>query len=204
MEIVGQYMPRNTILCSVADHPAELKPLLQERTNLLVLHPGLPVPIMNAYSSPETLGMDRLALSVAMQEMYPGKNNLVVCLGTAVTYNFTQMNGTFRGGNITPGLHLRFLSLHEFTDRLPLVNEKGELLLIGYDTDTAIRSGVIFGMAAEIDGMLNNYRAQYPDFNAVLTGGDLSLFAGKLKNKIFADPLLLLKGLNTILNYNVR
>lgn len=204
MGIVDEYKPANTILCSVANHPPELKVLLQEQTKLLVLNANTALPIMNAYHSPDSLGMDRIALAVGINALKPEYNNVVVSIGTAVTYNFVHKNRIFRGGNITAGLDMRFRSLHEYTDKLPLVSEHGELVLLGYDTETSIRSGVIMGMVAEIDGMLNYYKEQYSDFNAVLTGGNAALFADKLKNRIFADSQLLLKGLNTILRHNVR
>lgn len=205
INIVRQVRPDNTILSSVANHPEELNALLKEETNLLVLNADTRLPIINAYQSSQTLGMDRIALAVGANGQFPGCNNLVISIGTAITYNFVQKGGTFRGGNITPGMQLRFKALHEFTDKLPLVNEKGDTnTLLGYDTVSNIRSGVIWGIAAELDGMLNYYQAQYSDLNAVLTGGDLTLFADKLKSRIFADSNFLLKGLNTILNYNVR
>lgn len=204
VKLAEQYKPEATILCSVALHPPELKMLLQERSQLLLLQPGTPLPILNAYHSPESLGMDRLALVVGAQTEYPRQNTLVVNVGTAITYNFIQKNTTFRGGNISPGIHQRFRALHEFTDQLPWIELTGDIPLLGYDTATSIRSGVIWGVAAEIDGFLNLYREQYPDLNAVLTGGDASLFANKLKNRIFADSQLLMKGLNTILQHNVR
>src|SRR5205085_22850 len=94
-------------------------------------------------------------------------------------------------------------AMQEFTDKLPWVKVDGELLLIGYDTATCMRSGAVFGLSKEIDGIVEEYSRQYPDFNAILTGGDAPFFAGKLKSKIFADPELLFRGLNLILNYNV-
>lgn len=202
--LAEEYKPEAAILSSVASHPPELKALLQEYTSLLVLNSSTPLPIMNAYHSSETLGADRLALAVGAHDIYPDFNNLVISTGTAVTYNFIHKNRAFRGGNITPGLDMRFQALHEYTDKLPLVSADGELILLGYDTQTSIRSGVVMGMIAEIDGMINLYKEQYPDLNVVLTGGNSPLFAGKLKNRIFADSQLLLKGLNTILRHNVR
>ncbi|WP_118975495.1 type III pantothenate kinase [Taibaiella koreensis] len=204
IEAIDTEQPQAAILASVANHPPELKVLLQERTRLLVLTAQTVLPIMNAYHSPETLGVDRLALATGANSEYPDTNNLVIGIGTAITYNFVHKNRAFRGGNITPGLAMRFKALHEYTDKLPLVDEHGDLVLLGYDTETSIRSGVIMGIAAELDGMINLYREQYPDLNVVLTGGNAPVFAGKLKNRIFADSLLLLKGLNTILRHNVR
>lgn len=202
--LINEHQPTHSILCSVTHHPPELKAILQDNTKLVVLNSQTDLPIMNAYFSPESLGPDRLALAVAIAGMYPGKNNLVISAGTAITYNFVHQNRAFRGGSIAPGMDMRFKALHEFTDKLPLVSEQGEQLLLGYDTETSIRSGVIFGLCAEIDGMINFYKEQYSEINVVLTGGNASVFASKLKNRIFADSQLLLKGLNSILLYNVR
>lgn len=200
--ILDQFQPATSIICKVSEVPEEFISILKSNTKFLLLHADTKLPMINAYNSVDTLGMDRVALSVGMQDIYPHKNNLVVCLGTAITYNFSQKSGIFRGGNITPGMRMRFKALHDFTSLLPLVEESGEILLLGYDTTSCIRSGVVLGIAAEIDGMINNYRTQYPDFNVIITGGDSAFFVDRLKNKTFADDQLLLKGLNSILNHN--
>ncbi len=201
--LVSEHNPQKGILCSVSDRSAGLEPMLKESMRaFVVMGNQTPVPIMNAYTSPGTLGVDRLAMVVGAWSANEGKNNLVVCLGSCITYNFIQKNKTFRGGAISPGLHMRLNAMHHFTDRLPTVIPEGELLLLGYDTETCMRSGAVYGMAAEIDGIIAEYGSQYPDFNAVLTGGDAPFFEGKLKSKIFADPNLLMKGLNIILKHN--
>jgi len=202
--VIDAHKPAKAILCSVTNHPAEAEQLIKERVKAFIKMDGdTRTPIVNAYTSTETLGADRLALVTAAHMLYPGKNNLVISLGTCITYNFIQVNRTFRGGAISPGLQMRLKAMHNYTDKLPQVAVDGDLLLIGYDTDTCMRSGAVYGMASEIDGMVENFKSQYPDFNAVLTGGDAPLFATKIKSKIFADSDLLLKGLNLILKYNV-
>lgn len=202
--IVARVSPQAAAFCSVTNHPASVEAFLNENTpRFVALDNNTPLPIMNAYHSPETLGADRLAMVVAMNQEYPDKNNLVVALGTCITYNFVHKNRTFRGGAISPGLEMRLKAMHQFTDKLPEVSREGELLLLGYDTETCMRSGAIYGMAAEIHGMLQAYSSEYPDFNAVLTGGDAAFFARQLKNKIFAAPDLVLKGLYSILLHNV-
>jgi type III pantothenate kinase len=198
-----KHRPAKSILCSVAKHSMEAEFQMKEHTKYVHLNSNTALPIMNAYTTQETLGMDRVALATAAYMLHEGKNNLVISIGTCITYNFIQKNKTFRGGAISPGRKMRLDAMHHFTDRLPEVNQEGELLLIGYDTATCMRSGTVFGMAAEIDGIIKEYESQYQDFNAILTGGDVPYFEGKLKSKIFADPNLLLKGLNLILNYNV-
>ena len=198
------HAPKGAIFCSVNKNSAEAELLISQNVEYyLKLDDNTRLPIINAYSSPETLGPDRLGIAVAAQAMNPEKNILAVSLGTCVTYNFVQKNKAFRGGAISPGLRMRLKSMHEYTDKLPEINPEGEVLLLGYDTATSMRSGAIYGMASEIDGMIAAFADQYPDFNAVLTGGDAPLFANKLKSKIFADPDLLLKGLNLILKHNV-
>lgn len=202
-ELVDDRQPSYAIISSVSKQSADVEEALTARVSrFLKLTDTTPLPIINAYSA-GSLGTDRLAVAVAAHVLYPGKNNLVVCLGTCVTYNFVQSNRTFRGGAISPGLQMRLRAMHEFTDQLPKVPLDGETLLLGYDTETCMRSGAVFGIMSEVDGMVNEFSAQYPDFNAVLTGGDLRYFEGKLKSKIFADPDFVLKGLNIILKHNV-
>lgn len=202
--IIDRHQPAGVIVCSVNSESAGITEMLRGQIkHIVILDNNTSVPIMNAYHSPETLGPDRLALVVGAYSEFPDKNNLVVCLGTCITYNFIQKNKAFRGGAISPGLHMRLQALHNFTDRLPEVPVAGDLLLLGYDTETSMRSGAVNGMACEIDGMVQAFASQYPDFNAILTGGDEPYFGSKLKNKIFADPNLLLKGLNLILKHNV-
>jgi len=202
--MMDTYKPVKAILCSVVHHDNELEYLVKSKIKSFIKLDGYTrTPINNAYLSAESLGPDRLAVVSAAHILNPAKTNLVVCAGTCITYNLVQKNKTFRGGAISPGLHMRLKAMHTFTDKLPEIGLEGELLLLGYDTPSCMRSGAVFGMAAEIDGMVNAYESQYPDFNAILTGGDAPYFVSKLKSKIFADPDLLLKGLNLILNYNV-
>lgn len=203
-ELITAFQPKGCILCSVTNAPEDFMiPIRTHIPHFIKLDNNTSLPIMNAYSSPETLGSDRLAIAVGAQALFPDKNILAVCLGTCVTYNFVQKNKAFRGGAISPGFQMRLKSMHEYTQKLPEVSPDGEVLLLGYDTATSMRSGAIYGMASEIDGMVTAFAEQYPDFNAVLTGGDAPLFANKLKSKIFADPELLVKGLNLILKHNV-
>ncbi len=204
-DLLDAHKPDKAIICSVVQNSGEVTKLLQSKLpGTLVLTGHTNVSINNAYLSQDTLGPDRLALVNAAYGAFPDKNNLVVSLGTCITYNLIQKNKTFRGGAISPGLQMRLKAMNQFTDMLPEIKTlDDEPLLLGYDTDTCMQSGAANGMAAEIDGMVKSYEEKYPDFNAILTGGDAPYFAAKLKCKIFADPDLLLKGLNLILNHNV-
>lgn len=203
VDLVDEHQPAYAIISSVSNKSVELESLLTAKVKkLIVMTDKTPLPIMNAYSS-DSVGVDRLAMAVGAHIEYPGKNNLVVCLGTCITYNFIQNNRTFRGGAISPGLHMRLKAMHEFADKLPAVGIDGDTLLLGYDTETCMRSGAVYGIVSEVDGMVNEFKSKYSDFNAVLTGGDMAYFAGKLKCEIFADPDIILKGLNIILKHNV-
>lgn len=163
-----------------------------------------PIPIKNMYRTPETLGMDRLAAVVAAQEQKPEHNLLVIDAGTAVTYEFIDKGGCYRGGNISPGIYTRFKTLNACCDKLPLIERDGDTPGFGYDTETAIRAGVMRGMEFEITGYIYQMQQKYPDLLVFLTGGDNFSFDSKLKSIIFADRFLVLKGLNRILNYNVK
>ncbi len=201
--ILDAHKPEKAILCAVVDGTEQLAYLLKESVKTYVKLDGYTsTPIYNAYATPETLGPDRIALVTAANALFPDRNNLVICAGTCITYNHIQKTKTFRGGSISPGLHMRFKAMHDYTKQLPEVSPDGDLVLLGYDTETGLRSGAVYGMALEIDGIIGEYESKYPDFNAILTGGDAPFFADKIKSKIFADPDLLLKGLNIIVNHN--
>lgn len=92
--------------------------------------------------------------------------------------------------------------MHEFTAKLPLIKPDTNFPLIGYDTRTNLISGALLGMRKEIDGIIDEYNARYSNFNVLLTGGDMGFVASHLKNKIFAHPHLIYKGLYAINEFN--
>ncbi len=169
---------------------------------LLRFTPSTPVPIINRYRTPQTLGSDRLAAAVGARSLKPGKDLLIIDAGTCVTYEVIDAHGNYWGGNIAPGMHMRLRALHEFTARLPLVEAEGAVPGMGYDTDTAIRSGVLRGMKYEIEGYIRSMRAKYPKLLVFLTGGDKINFDTTIKSIIFADKFIVPRGLNKILDYN--
>jgi len=199
-KIIEMHKPQRAILSSNIAHSTEIDVLLEANTKFILLNSKTRLPFLNAYGSPETLGNDRLALVAALSKLYPKEDSIVISIGTCITYNFLAKNNAFRGGAISPGVELRLKAMHQFTDKLPLVEREGHLSVLGYDTDTSIRSGAINGIAAEIDGMIARFESQYGRINAVLTGGDSPFFESRLKNKIFADTNFLFKGLYAILD----
>jgi len=201
-QLIKTYRPAKTLLSSVIDHNQEMEKILKATTRFHKLDHHSKIPITTPVGKPETIGADRLGLVVAAVDLFPNKNNLVIGLGTAITYNFINKYHEFLGGGISPGMEMRFKSLHTFTALLPLVEKDWNLPLVGYDTRTNILSGVILGMAKEIDGMIDAYAEKYGNFNVLLTGGDAPYFVYHLKNKIFADPNLIYKGLYAISEVN--
>jgi type III pantothenate kinase len=201
-QLIDKYRPAKSILSSVVNHNPEMEQLLSAATRFHKLNHLSKIPVTTPVGKPQDIGADRLALMVAAVDLFPNKNNLVIGLGSAITYNFINKYHEFLGGGISPGMEMRFKSLKLFTAKLPLVEKDWNLPLIGYDTRTNILSGVILGMAKEIDGMIDAYGEKYGNFNVVLTGGDAPYFVYHLKNRIFADPDLIFRGLLAISEYN--
>ncbi len=160
------------------------------------------IPIINKYNTPLTLGSDRLAAVVGANWLQPGRDVLVIDIGTCVTFDFINSIGEYLGGNISPGPTMRLKALNHFTARLPFVERRGDTPDFGTDTTTAIRSGVMNGIKYEIEGYIHSFLAKYPQLFVYLTGGvHLNLqFSENLS--IFADDFIVPKGLNRILEYN--
>ena len=161
-----------------------------------------PVPVANAYRTPETLGRDRLAAAVGATVLYPGRNVLIVDFGTAVTIDLVTADATFRGGCISPGMKTRFRALHDYTAKLPLCAATESEELAGLTTRQAIELGVMNGIAFEIEGYAARMRSQIDDLCVIFTGGDANFFVKRIKNTIFAHCDLVFLGLNRILEYN--
>jgi len=197
-KLIEQYKPYKSLLSSVVNHNPAIEQLLQQHTKFHKLNYLSKLPVTTPVGKPETIGADRLALVVAATYLFPEQHNLVVGLGSCITFNFVNKFQEFLGGSISPGLEMRFKSMHELTAKLPLIKPDWNFPLVGYDTRTNMLSGVILGMSKEIDGIVDEYARKYSNFNVLLTGGDMSFFVPHLKKKIFADPHLIYKGLYAI------
>lgn len=177
-----------------AMHVRGLKMHLDEKT---------PVPVKNMYRTPETLGKDRLAAVVGAHRHYPENHVCVIDAGTCITYDVVTPDGVYLGGNISPGLTMRYDAMHHFTARLPSVarNDVGQLL--GTTTEEALQNGGLIGVLMEIAGYIEICRKKFVSMVAVMTGGDAAYFAERLKTEIFVRPNLVLDGLNEILIMHV-
>jgi type III pantothenate kinase len=162
------------------------------------------LPIENLYETPETLGKDRLAAAVGANELFPDQNLLIIDAGTAITYDLVSEKNQFVGGNISPGLQMRFNALNHFTGKLPLVSYSNEFQPIGKNTTDAIRAGVQNGILYEIDRTIDLFNRNYQNLQIVMTGGDSIFFDKKLNYSIFVHFNITLIGLNRILEHNAK
>ena len=161
-------------------------------------------PFHNLYSTPTTLGIDRMVLAAGATLQYPNQNRLVIDAGTCITYDFIDENENYLGGAISPGIRIRYESLHQQTAKLPLLSKSLPENFIGNSTQESIHSGVINGVVLEIDGFIELYATKYPKFIIILTGGDSDFLAKRLKNTIFANSNFLLESLNQTFQYNQK
>ena len=197
---------KGAIISSVVNYSREIIDYLSNLyATCIELNHSTPIPLVNKYLTPDTLGYDRIAAAVGAYTIYPGKNVLVIDAGTAITYDIVTSKGEFLGGNISQGLEIRFKSLNKYTNRLPHMERPEEVPpLVGSTTHEAIQSGIVNGLLFEMDGFIGALTKNYPKLQVVLTGGDAKYFVGKLKNSIFVDPNLNLIGLNRILEHNAE
>ncbi len=202
--IIRTHQPERSILSSVIDHDVSIDELLLSATSFHRLTSASLLPFKIGVGKKDTIGADRLALLAAASHFHKEQNVLVIGMGSCITYNFINQYNVFLGGSISPGMQMRFKAMHEYTAKLPLAESDFNIPLIGYDTITNLQSGVIHGIAAEIDGIITNYLEKYDNFNAVLTGGNSAYFAGRVKNRIFADLNFLFKGLYALSEINCR
>lgn len=200
--IIEEYHPTHSILSSVIHHSLDVEDLLANQTHFHKLNFQSNLPITTPVGKPETIGADRLAICSAVANMFPQQHNLAIGLGTCITYNFINKFDEFLGGSISPGMKMRFKAMNDYTALLPIIEAQHQFPLIGFDTKTNLLSGVLYGLAKEIDGIVDLYKEKYDKLNVVLTGGDAAFFSQHLTNEIAYEPHLLFKGLLAISNKN--
>ena len=188
---------------SVVDQAA-IDVLSQKAAHFMELTHQTPVPIRNLYKTPETLGNDRLAAVVGAYSLFPGKDVLVMDAGTALTIDFIDKEGNYRGGNISPGLNMRFRALHDDTQKLFLQAQTDDFEMIGNTTASAITSGVQNGIIFEINYYIDHFVKQFPGLVTILTGGDVNFFVNKIESYTFAEPNLVFFGLMKIIEFNTH
>jgi type III pantothenate kinase len=203
-EILNKHTISHSILSSVGkinnSDLQDIKILLDP----VILDQNTKIPFKNLYKTPKTLGVDRIALVAAAVNDYPNEHVLVIDAGSCITYDFVDKNGEYYGGAISPGIEMRYKSLHSYTANLPKLSLINKIPAIGNSTENSIHIGVLNGIIQEIEGTIAQFKARNQKLTVVLTGGDTIFLAKNLKSTIFANPNFLLEGLNSILFYNLE
>ena len=194
----------NVILSNTSLLDKSLMDQLRTYQHFLHLDHSTKIPIVNKYGTPETLGKDRIAAAVGAWMKYPNENILFIDMGTCITMNFVNNKGWFLGGNISPGINMRFKAMHKFTANLPLAENVLNDEFIADTTVKALQNGAIKGTFREIDSFITETRNKFGEIKVILTGGDAFFFEKWTKNMIFVAPNLVMEGLNEILKYNVK
>ena len=204
IKLLVQQRVDNVLISSVRKGIGRIVKKSTSRTNTIVLNHETPLPIQVDYKTPVTLGVDRIAAAVGANFLHGKQANLVVDLGTCITYDLVDAKGVYQGGGISPGVDMRLQAMHKFTSKLPIVSSTGAPQLIGKTTKECMASGAINGTIAELTGIIDQYKQFFEDLNIIFCGGDAIFFESKIKGHIFAIPNLVLIGLNQILRYNLH
>ena len=192
------------IISSVRELPAYIKDLMFPNiAQVHILSHRSKLPFKIIYDTPETLGTDRIAAIAGAFALFPGKDIMVIDAGTAITIDF--LSGTmYLGGNISPGLSMRFKALNSFTDRLPLLTPSRDFKSPGRNTSEAITAGVISGVLYEINEYIRTFEKEHVDYKTILTGGDGGLISDLISSPLMYIPDIVTDGLNYILEYNAK
>ncbi|MAD96868.1 MAG: pantothenate kinase [Flavobacteriaceae bacterium] len=197
-----KYPLQHAVLSSVAVVDEKILDELNEMLPVFSVNHYVKLPFENAYKSPNTLGVDRIALVAAASKRFPSQNTLIIDAGTCITFDFLSAENKYLGGAISPGLQMRYNALNHYTANLPKLQAEDLEDFVGTDTQDSIHSGVINGVLNEIKGVMQQYEDRYGHLTVVLTGGDSNFLSKQLKSTIFANQNFLLFGLNEILILN--
>ncbi len=200
--ILSEYSIERAILSSTRTLEDDWLHQLREKVNLLIVDHSLPLPFTSKYETPETLGRDRIAGVMGAWSLFEGENCVVIDAGTCLTMDFIDSEGIYHGGNISPGIYLRRQSMHDFTDKLPLVDISFPSDFLGKSTEKALQNGILRGIKYEVESFIHRIEEEFGPTRVILTGGDTNFFDEHLNFAIFASPNLVLVGLNEILKLN--
>jgi type III pantothenate kinase len=202
-ELIG-FNIKKTIISSVKKLPANISNLFfSDITFVHILSDKSRLPFKIEYTTPQTLGTDRLAAVAGAFNLFPGEEVMVIDAGTAITFDYLSAD-TYKGGNISPGLAMRFKALNKFTDRLPLESPGSNYTNPGQNTRDAILAGVITGVIYEINEYIRTFESRHTSTKIILTGGDSEFIKDKINYHITYMPDIVIDGLNYILEYNAK
>ena len=203
LSISEQYNIKEGVISHVTSLDQTLLSELKKIVQLIELDYRTKLPFVNKYLTPKTIGVDRLALIAGAKGQFPNQNVLVIDAGSCITFDFLDKNEEYFGGDISPGIEMRYKAVNNYTANLPLLKKIEMIPELGDSTKNAIHRGVLNGVIQEIEGVITQYRSKYQKLTVVLTGGDTIFLAKNLKSSIFAIPNFLLEGLNSILIHNI-
>jgi len=203
LSISEQHNIKEGIISHVTSLDQTLFSELRKIVQLIELDYRTKLPFVNKYLTPKTIGVDRLALIAGAKGQFPNQNVLVIDAGSCITFDFLNKNEEYFGGDISPGIEMRYKAVNNYTANLPLLKKIEMIPELGDSTKNAIHRGVLNGVIQEIEGVITQYKSKYQKLTVVLTGGDTIFLAKNLKSSIFAIPNFLLEGLNSILIHNI-
>ena len=198
---IGKQTISHAIISSVKKIDTNVEQIVQY-FDAHFLNENTSLPITIDYKTPVTLGRDRIAVVVGASFLFPMQDVLVLDAGTCLTIDFINKRKVYKGGRISPGIRMRYKALNQFTSNLPLCEFSENSMVLGNDTNSSIISGVQQGILAEVREIINVYKMENKDTVIAVTGGDCFFFEKELKISIFANPFLVMEGLNEILDYN--
>lgn len=196
---------KNTLISSVREEYNKVAQGLKDilGKSIFFFDDSLSLPVNNLYTTPKTLGRDRMAGVCGAATLFPNTNCLVIDAGTCITYDFIDAEKNYHGGSISPGLEMRFKAMHTFTGKLPLAPLEWVDDFIGNSTQTALQTGVTYGVVNEINGFINRYIHRWGNITTIMCGGNTDFLAKRCESEIFAAPKLVTIGLNRILKHNL-
>lgn len=169
----------------------------------VVVEPGVKTGIVIRIDNPKEVGADRVANSVAARELFPHEPVIVVDFGTAINFDVVTRNGEYIGGALAPGLESSATALFQATARLPRVELVAPPTTIGKNTVFAVQSGIVFGVAALVDGLVQRTMAELDDdARVVATGGHAETVVEHCRTIERVEPTLTLLGLRLIFDRN--
>ncbi|MDF1694470.1 MAG: type III pantothenate kinase [Saprospiraceae bacterium] len=201
-QLIKKFGIQKAISSSTRKSVTAFEKRVKTHVELLKLSHKTPIPIINKYHTPKTLGKDRLAVVIGCTKVYPDKNCLVIDAGTCITYDVIDSKKVYHGGNISPGLRMRAAAMDTMTSTLPLVEPVYNKDYIGKSTITAMQNGIVYGTLLEIESFIAMIKEDIGEINVIITGGDATFFEDLLNSKIFVHSFLVLEGLDVIINYN--
>lgn len=204
-EVIATYQVQNFTISSVNTAVDQFVDFLKRKLNYFPFSTKISAGIVNKYQTLNTLGLDRWAKVIAVKQLYPNRNCLIIDAGTCITYDVLTDKSEYVGGSISLGIHMRFEALHHFTGKLPLIAwDQTQAIPAGTTTENAIKNGVLQGIVNEVEGFMASENNKNENLLVLITGGDANFLMEQLKNSIFAsqithDPYLVLKGLNEVI-----